>query len=101
MEGYRKIDSFQFMNNFILVVKQKNIANMHLRHSIVIIVELVCNSNALNMLGQICFSLVEFTEFILAIAITQSGDVDDRLALAFEMYDYNNSGSSKLNFSLK
>ncbi len=42
------------------------------------------------------FFLVDFTEFMLAIALTQSGDLDERLALAFDMYDYNNSGTSKL-----
>lgn len=41
------------------------------------------------------FDLVDFTEFMLAIALTQSGDLDERLALAFDMYDYNNSGLSK------
>jgi Ca2+-binding EF-hand superfamily protein len=40
--------------------------------------------------------IVDFTEFMLAIALTQSGDLDERLALAFDMYDYNNSGTSKL-----
>ena len=34
---------------------------------------------------------------MLAIALTQSGDLDERLALAFDMYDYNNSGTSKSN----
>ncbi len=34
---------------------------------------------------------------MLAIALTQSGDLDERLALAFDMYDYNNTGTSKLN----
>ena len=33
---------------------------------------------------------------MLAIALTQSGDLDERLALAFDMYDYNNTGTSKL-----
>jgi hypothetical protein len=32
---------------------------------------------------------------MLAIALTQSGDLDERLALAFDMYDYNNTGTSK------
>jgi Ca2+-binding EF-hand superfamily protein len=41
------------------------------------------------------FSSVDFTEFMLAIALTQSGDLDERLALAFDMYDYNNTGTSK------
>jgi hypothetical protein len=41
------------------------------------------------------FFLVDFTEFMLAIALTQSGDLDERLALAFDMYDYNNTGTSK------
>jgi Ca2+-binding EF-hand superfamily protein len=27
--------------------------------------------------------------------LTQSGDLDERLALAFDMYDYNNTGTSK------
>jgi len=40
--------------------------------------------------------IVDFTEFMLAIALTQSGDLDERLALAFDMYDYNNTGTSKL-----
>ena len=31
---------------------------------------------------------------MLAIALTQSGDLDERLALAFDMYDYNNNGTS-------
>ncbi|CAF5092617.1 unnamed protein product [Rotaria magnacalcarata] len=35
---------------------------------------------------------IDFTEFMLAIALTQSGDLDERLALAFDMYDFNNSG---------
>ena len=35
---------------------------------------------------------------MLAIALTQSGDLDERLALAFDMYDYNNSGTSKSRF---
>jgi len=35
---------------------------------------------------------------MLAIALTQSGDLDERLALAFDMYDYNNTGTSKLKF---
>lgn len=34
---------------------------------------------------------------MLAIALTQSGDLDERLALAFDMYDYNNTGTSKSN----
>jgi hypothetical protein len=38
---------------------------------------------------------------MLAIALTQSGDLDERLALAFDMYDYNNSGTSKLNIKIK
>lgn len=42
------------------------------------------------------FVAVDFTEFMLAIALTQSGDLDDRLALAFDMYDYNNTGTSEL-----
>ena len=42
--------------------------------------------------------LVDFTEFMLAIAMTQSGDLDERLALAFDMYDYNNTGTSNLIF---
>ncbi len=41
------------------------------------------------------FFSVDFTEFMLAIALTQSGDLDERLALAFDMYDYNNTGTSK------
>jgi len=41
------------------------------------------------------FCLVDFTEFMLAIALTQSGDLDERLALAFDMYDYNNTGTSE------
>jgi len=32
---------------------------------------------------------------MLAIALTQSGDLDERLALAFDMYDYNNTGTSE------
>ncbi|CAF5223057.1 unnamed protein product, partial [Rotaria magnacalcarata] len=36
---------------------------------------------------------IDFTEFMLAIALTQSGDLDERLALAFDMYDYNNTGT--------
>ena len=44
------------------------------------------------------FYIVDFTEFMLAIALTQSGDLDERLALAFDMYDYNNTGTSKLIF---
>ena len=32
---------------------------------------------------------------MLAIALTQSGDLDERLALAFDMYDYHNTGMSK------
>ncbi|CAF1046806.1 unnamed protein product [Didymodactylos carnosus] len=36
---------------------------------------------------------IDFTEFMFAIALTQSGDLDDRLALAFDMYDYNNTGT--------
>ncbi|CAF2752111.1 unnamed protein product [Rotaria sp. Silwood2] len=40
---------------------------------------------------------IDFTEFMLAIALTQSGDLDERLALAFDMYDYNNSGSIDTN----
>lgn len=36
---------------------------------------------------------------MLAIALTQSGDLDERLALAFDMYDYNNNGSSNSNES--
>jgi hypothetical protein len=47
------------------------------------------------------FLLVDFTEFMLAIALTQSGDLDERLALAFDMYDYNSTGTSKLNFRKK
>jgi hypothetical protein len=38
---------------------------------------------------------------MLAIALTQSGDLDERLALAFDMYDYNNTGTSKLNIKIK
>ena len=44
---------------------------------------------------KFCF-IVDFTEFMLAIALTQSGDLDERLALAFDMYDYNNTGTSKI-----
>jgi len=40
---------------------------------------------------------IDFTEFMLAIALTQSGDLDERLALAFDMYDYNNSGTIDTN----
>jgi hypothetical protein len=35
---------------------------------------------------------------MLAVALTQSGDVDERLSLAFDMYDYNHTGTSKLKF---
>ena len=49
------------------------------------------------IVSRIFFSyVVDFTEFMLAIALTQSGDLDERLALAFDMYDYNNTGTSKL-----
>ncbi len=47
------------------------------------------------VLWRILFFSVDFTEFMLAIALTQSGDLDERLALAFDMYDYNNTGTSK------
>jgi len=35
---------------------------------------------------------------MLAVALTQSGDIDERLSLAFDMYDYNHTGTSKLKF---
>ncbi len=97
MENYQKIDLFQFMNNSIQVVKQKIFANMLLLHLIVIIMEPVCHMKFFFIYLLKCFILVDFTEFMLAIALTQSGDLDERLALAFDMYDYNNTGTSKLN----
>jgi Ca2+-binding EF-hand superfamily protein len=57
--------------------------------------EPVCNFELFYFVKYI-FDLVDFTEFMLAIALTQSGDLDERLALAFDMYDYNNTGTSKL-----
>ncbi len=66
--------------------------------------EPVCYFKFLNLLKYFFFFfsfLVDFTEFMLAIALTQSGDLDERLALAFDMYDYNNSGTSKLNIKIK
>ena len=45
----------------------------------------------LESIGIFDCCLVDFTEFMLAIALTQSGDLDERLALAFDMYDYNNT----------
>ena len=46
MENFQKIDLLQFMNNFILVAKPKTFANMHLLHSIAIIMEQVCTNNS-------------------------------------------------------
>ena len=54
------------------------------------------SSSRANRIIIATLSLVDFTEFMLAIALTQSGDLDERLALAFDMYDYNNTGTSKL-----
>ncbi|CAF0801069.1 unnamed protein product [Didymodactylos carnosus] len=36
---------------------------------------------------------IDFIEFMLAIALTQTGDLEQRLTLAFDMYDINGSGS--------
>jgi hypothetical protein len=94
MENYPKIDLFQSMNNSIQVAKQKTFANMLSQHLIVITMEPVCLFRILELIKMISF-LVDFTEFMLAIALTQSGDLDERLALAFDMYDYNNTGTSK------
>jgi hypothetical protein len=94
MENYPKIDLFQSMNNSIQVVKQKTFANMLFQHLIVITMEPVCSFRILELIKIISY-LVDFTEFMLAIALTQSGDLDERLALAFDMYDYNNTGTSK------
>ena len=100
MVNYQKIDLFKYMNNFILVVKQKIFVNMLLEHLIVIIMELVCfiyYYYYYYVIDKTIFIiLVDFTEFMLAIALTQSGDLDERLALAFDMYDYNHTGTSKL-----
>jgi hypothetical protein len=74
---------------------------MHLPHLIVIITEQVkFNFISLLFYIELFFILVDFTEFMLAIALTQSGDLDERLALAFDMYDYNNTGTSKLKMEL-
>ncbi len=59
----------------------------------VILIFLFCFCSILNFLF-----IVDFTEFMLAVALTQSGDIDERLALAFDMYDYNHTGTSKLKF---
>ncbi len=56
--------------------------------------EPVCLFRIFELIKISCY-LVDFTEFMLAIALTQSGDLDERLALAFDMYDYNNTGTSK------
>jgi hypothetical protein len=94
MENFQKIDLFRFMNNFIQVVKLKISVNTPFLPSIVIIMEQVKFSLKLSFFYN-QFFLVDFTEFMLAIALTQSGDLDERLALAFDMYDYNNTGTSK------
>lgn len=86
------------MNNSIQVVKQKTFVNTHLLHLIGIIVEQVKIHDKYFVEINFFFCslyLVDFTEFMLAIAATQSGDLDERLALAFDMYDYNNTGTSK------
>ena len=58
--------------------------------------QVTCSARRAHVRQRSCpVSLVDFTEFMLAIALTQSGDLDERLALAFDMYDYNNSGTSK------
>lgn len=95
MENYQKIDLSLCTNNFILVEKQKISANMRSLRSIAIIMGPVSNGSLrICRILLVCFS-VDFTEFMLAIALTQSGDLDDRLALAFDMYDFNNNGTSK------
>ncbi len=99
MDNFQKIDLFRFMNNFIQVVKLKTFANMHSLHLIVITTEQVILIFSIFLFSIFNFLfIVDFTEFMLAVALTQSGDIDERLSLAFDMYDYNHTGTSKLKF---